>query len=348
MPGRSFSSNGYRYGFNGQEKDDEVKGSGNSIDLGARIQDPRLGRFLSVDPLQTKYASKTPYHFCSDNPTNRIDGNGKDDFIFHTLIYATTYQINGETKITTRKVNSVEVIKTNTANTYTAHNVVVTEDLTNSTTTVSESSKNVRGDAGKYLSENWDAVSAQYPQQISAQGENSGTQNYADARARKNNYEFNKHEDEINIAALSLMSSFIPFEAFAAEMIAIKQANLVAKGEFVNRSYQNIRPWLRYQSQVTNSGIGTTFKFGGVEFDGAVNGALIEAKGVGTLSAMKKYGDKLSNMLGQARDQLSAAGGNPIEWHFAEKEAASIFEKALSKEGISGIKVTHTPMNWAK
>jgi hypothetical protein len=31
MPGRSFSSGSYRYGFQGQEKDDEVKGEGNSI-----------------------------------------------------------------------------------------------------------------------------------------------------------------------------------------------------------------------------------------------------------------------------------------------------------------------------
>ncbi|WMJ74875.1 hypothetical protein RCC89_17155 [Cytophagaceae bacterium ABcell3] len=29
MPGRNYSSQDYRYGFNGMEKDDEVKGSGN-------------------------------------------------------------------------------------------------------------------------------------------------------------------------------------------------------------------------------------------------------------------------------------------------------------------------------
>jgi len=32
---------GYRYGFNGHEKDDEIKGSGNSLNFGARILDPR-------------------------------------------------------------------------------------------------------------------------------------------------------------------------------------------------------------------------------------------------------------------------------------------------------------------
>lgn len=36
------------------EKDNEVKGSGNSLDFGARIYDSRLGKWLSTDPLQTK------------------------------------------------------------------------------------------------------------------------------------------------------------------------------------------------------------------------------------------------------------------------------------------------------
>lgn len=41
----------YRYGFNGKENDNEVKGAGNQQDYGLRVSDPRLGRFLSMDPL---------------------------------------------------------------------------------------------------------------------------------------------------------------------------------------------------------------------------------------------------------------------------------------------------------
>lgn len=37
----------YRYGFNGKENDNEVKGEGNQQDYGMRIYDPRLGKFLS-------------------------------------------------------------------------------------------------------------------------------------------------------------------------------------------------------------------------------------------------------------------------------------------------------------
>ncbi len=52
----SYESYGYyRYGFNGKENDNEVKGSGNQQDYGMRIYDPRVGRFLSVDPMTKNY-----------------------------------------------------------------------------------------------------------------------------------------------------------------------------------------------------------------------------------------------------------------------------------------------------
>jgi RHS repeat-associated protein len=77
MPGRTFSAtNGYRYGFNGKENDNEVKGEGNQQDYGMRIYDPRLGKFLSVDPLSPKYPELTPYQFASNRPIDGIDLDG--------------------------------------------------------------------------------------------------------------------------------------------------------------------------------------------------------------------------------------------------------------------------------
>ncbi len=78
MPGRSFGSENYRFGFNGKENDIEVKGIGNSIDFGARIYDPRIGRFLSVDPYTEKYAMLSPYQFAPDNSIKFIDQDGKE------------------------------------------------------------------------------------------------------------------------------------------------------------------------------------------------------------------------------------------------------------------------------
>ena len=76
MVGRTFSSGSYRYGFNGKENDNEVKGEGNQQDYGMRIYDPRLGRFLSVDPLTESYPELTPYQFASNTPINSVDLDG--------------------------------------------------------------------------------------------------------------------------------------------------------------------------------------------------------------------------------------------------------------------------------
>ncbi|WP_165798557.1 DUF4225 domain-containing protein [Chitinophaga costaii] len=49
-PGRTFSSVRYRYGFNGQEKSDEIKGEGNSYTAEFWEYDPGIGRRWSLDP----------------------------------------------------------------------------------------------------------------------------------------------------------------------------------------------------------------------------------------------------------------------------------------------------------
>lgn len=58
----------YRYGFNGQEKDDEVKGSGNSYTTLYRQNDPRLGRWLSIDPRAAQMPWQSPYNSMDNNP----------------------------------------------------------------------------------------------------------------------------------------------------------------------------------------------------------------------------------------------------------------------------------------
>jgi len=75
MPGRKLSG-GYRYGFNGKENDNEVKGEGNQQDYGMRIYDGRIGKFLSVDPLIKSYPELTPYQFASNSPISGIDLDG--------------------------------------------------------------------------------------------------------------------------------------------------------------------------------------------------------------------------------------------------------------------------------
>jgi len=77
MEGRTFSSTGYRYGFNGKEKDAEgMGGGGSTYDYGFRIYNPRIAKFLSVDPLSSKYPFYTPYQFAGNNPIAFIDIDG--------------------------------------------------------------------------------------------------------------------------------------------------------------------------------------------------------------------------------------------------------------------------------
>lgn len=63
MPNRSASSGDYRYGFQDQEMDDEIKGANNSLNYKYRMHDPRVGRFFAVDPLAPKYPHNSPYAF---------------------------------------------------------------------------------------------------------------------------------------------------------------------------------------------------------------------------------------------------------------------------------------------
>lgn len=78
MPYRHFTHGNdvYRYGFNGKENDNDVKGEWNQQDYGMRIYDPWLGRFLSVDPITKEYPWYTPYQFAGNMPIWAIDLDG--------------------------------------------------------------------------------------------------------------------------------------------------------------------------------------------------------------------------------------------------------------------------------
>jgi len=78
MTGRSSAADGYRYGFNGKENDNEVKGTGNQQDYGARIYDPRPGRWMSTDPLEGKFPFASPYVFALNTPLQAVDPDGRD------------------------------------------------------------------------------------------------------------------------------------------------------------------------------------------------------------------------------------------------------------------------------
>lgn len=70
-----YSSN-YRFGYNGMEHDDEVKGNDNSYTTEYREFDPRVGRWFMRDPVVK--AEESPYSSFDNNPVLHIDPKGND------------------------------------------------------------------------------------------------------------------------------------------------------------------------------------------------------------------------------------------------------------------------------
>jgi len=68
-----------KFKYNGKELD--LMHGLNLYDYGARLYDPLIGQFTSIDPLCEKYYSVSPYAYCAGNPVNRIDLHG-DSIIF--------------------------------------------------------------------------------------------------------------------------------------------------------------------------------------------------------------------------------------------------------------------------
>jgi RHS repeat-associated protein len=66
----------YRYGFNGMEKDDNIKGEGNSVNYNYRMHDPRIGRFFAVDPLDFKFPHNSPYAFSENRVIDGVEYEG--------------------------------------------------------------------------------------------------------------------------------------------------------------------------------------------------------------------------------------------------------------------------------
>jgi hypothetical protein len=60
------------------------------------VYDPRIGKFLSVDPLQSTYPELTPYQFAGNTPIQAVDLDGRE--IYHYTLF---FQSDGKAPILT-------------------------------------------------------------------------------------------------------------------------------------------------------------------------------------------------------------------------------------------------------
>jgi len=88
MDGRSISGESYRYGFQNQEKDDEIKGAGNSVNYTFRMHDPRVGRFFAVDPLIKSYPFYSSYSFSGNRvlDSKEIEGLEPENIHYYNMV----------------------------------------------------------------------------------------------------------------------------------------------------------------------------------------------------------------------------------------------------------------------
>ena len=78
---RKSSVGSYRFAYNGKEHDDETYGDKNEYDYGKRMYDPRLGKFMSVDPMIKSYPWNAPYTYAENDVIRSGDLDGKEKII---------------------------------------------------------------------------------------------------------------------------------------------------------------------------------------------------------------------------------------------------------------------------
>ncbi len=99
----------YRFGFNGQEKENEISNvDGGHLVFEYRIHDVRLGRFMSVDPLEVEYPWNSPYAFAENCVISGIDLEGAEYWLRLFMVSKSPIIATGETvvKLTIRTVRT--------------------------------------------------------------------------------------------------------------------------------------------------------------------------------------------------------------------------------------------------
>jgi len=108
-PSRHWQSDSYKFGFNGWEKDDEIKGVGNHITWGDYGYDPRIARRWCPDPMQFKFPSISSYAALNNSPLIFVDKDGEEVYAVFDKSTETLYIIDldhYQTDLPFKKVNA--------------------------------------------------------------------------------------------------------------------------------------------------------------------------------------------------------------------------------------------------
>jgi RHS repeat-associated protein len=325
MPLRQFTSgSSYRYGFNGKEEDDEVKGNGNQQDYGMRIYDTRLGRFLSVDPISKEYPELTPYQFAENSPILFIDLDGLEKALPWYL---------GENKNGGKPVLTLGLGKLPTANKLEYRDYAWYTDQS-ITTFVNNS-----------LVAAWNGLALSWNDALDGK---TGTDMLAETvqgieKIKPSDFKKVSTWENLVGAAVTI---YVSKRLFSFEVSPTAAKSI--RGTWVAESTKG---WsaraIEYQEYVTGVKAGTALEVNGVRFDGIRGNTLLEAKSSYDNFVNKKTGqfqDWYKNsktggqsLLDQAQRQIKAANGADIEWNFSTQKTLDATRSYFESQGIKGI-----------
>ena len=346
----------YRYGFNTYEKDDEIKGLGNNIDFGARMYDPRIGRFKSLDPMGRLYPGRSHYLFAGNSPIRFIDMLGLSDADATSKYWYYTIQNVPYTDTGLDYLIAVENGLRNLVN----HSVL---GMWNS-------------GVANYQSLSEGGVSGW----VSDLGDEAveigiGIKNYATVEYNYVvNTPFNKQVDDTwnglvstfttpqGVEGLTELGAGMLVAGFSYRIInglkTFRPRTLGSKnildGQFkiVNESMSDAAK--SYQTHVTGKAWNESYVLNGTKFDGYSNGILLEAKSGHLNFVNPKTGEfhrwfkGKEDIISQAKRQKDAASGNRIRWTFENEEVMNATKNLFEARGIDGIELMHVPRTIGK
>ena len=334
-PGRTYAASiagNYRYGFNGKENDNEVEGIGDQQDYGMRIYDPRVGRFLSMDPLTKKYPGLTPYQFANNIPISGIDLDGAE--YVGTIKPFDSKQGNGWDYIAAVDNGVIDVINLGpqlwnslVANIQSARRGTWAKDIT-------KESKELAGNV-KDIAVNTYQYTAHTPikQQLI------------------DNLNVFKDPQTYRLAVSLLVGSKLKVPEFSSTLDITTTAAKTIVGQWVTESTAG---WseraIEYQEYVTGVKAGNAFEVRGVRFDGVEGNALLDAKSSYNNFINTETGEFYSWFKGQkalikqAQSQIIAADGAEIIWKFDQQATLDATAKLFEQNNIEGITLKFEPL----
>lgn len=306
----------YRFGFNGKENDNEVHNApGTSYAYEYGMHDPRVGRFLSIDPLAGKYAHQSPYAFSSNRVIDRVEMEGLEDGKFDA-----TFRNNWKTA-----------------------KALYPGDFNKQHEYVMQCDKAAAfGALAGLVLVGGGYVAAPYLSTITAGGIAASTESAIltaplwapEAASFAANLFYEGIDDPFPTPGPGGEAGKL-FRG-AGKWVSESTAGWSGRAKF-------------FQETITGVRAGNAFEVNGVKFDGLVNGVLVEAKSSydGFVNKSGQFSDWFTgkaDLIDQARRQIGAADGAKIEWHFATEKSMNATKDLFAKEGIEGIEFVHSPI----